>query len=31
MEDKAFLPSYDFAPPPSSPVSKLDQRHIGRV
>jgi hypothetical protein len=34
IENQAFSPSYDLAPPspsPSSPVSKLDQRHTGRL
>ncbi len=35
VEDKAFLPSYDLAPPPllsrSPVVSKLDRRHRGRL
>jgi hypothetical protein len=36
IEDQAFSPSYDLAPPPSpspslSPVRKLDRRHTGRL
>jgi hypothetical protein len=35
IEIQAFSPSYDLAPPPpflpSSPVSKLDRRHTGRL
>ncbi len=34
MEDQAFSPSYDLAPPPPpphSPVSKLDRRHAERL
>ncbi len=34
IEDQAFSPSNDLAPspsPPPSPVSKLDQRHRGRL
>ncbi len=33
-EGQAFWRSYDLAPrppPPPSPISKLDQRHTGRV
>jgi hypothetical protein len=34
IEGQAFLLSYDMAPPPPpplSPVSKLNQRHTGRL
>ncbi len=33
VEDKAFSPSYDMAPPtsPLSLISKLDRRHTGRL
>jgi hypothetical protein len=30
IDDQAFSPSYDLAPPPPPPVSKLDQQHTGR-
>ncbi len=35
IEDKAFSPSYDLAPPPPPPlrpaISKLDWPHTGRL
>jgi hypothetical protein len=31
IEDQAFSPSYDLAPPPHPLISKLVRRHTGRL